>query len=336
MKRSIISALSAMVLITLVIGVIPAVAAGSKGENPESSDYIPEGSLTTSSYYSPWTTWVGEPLLFTLSATDPDGDGLIYSASNLPPGATFDPQTRTFSWTPGYDQAGVYPDIHFEVSDGELTDSEDITITVYNSNRPPSLDFIGDKLVKAEERMEINVNATDPDGDGLVYSASNLPPGATFDSETRTFSWKPALSQRGSYSGVRFKASDGELTGYEDITITVTTAELDALLVSNLKIYPRAVSLGKKVNIRVMATNTGTVNGNFILTLRVNGIIEDKRVVSIAAGESREVRFVISRNIAGLYMVDVNGVSGFFVVSWRNWLHRKIVMLFQQPDLEKV
>ena len=70
-----------------------------------------------------------EPLEFALSATDPDGGELAYSASNLPEGASFDPDTQTFSWTPRYDQAGVYS-VHFEVSDGELTDSEDITIAV--------------------------------------------------------------------------------------------------------------------------------------------------------------------------------------------------------------
>jgi hypothetical protein len=70
-----------------------------------------------------------ESLEFSLSATDADGDKLIYSASNLPEGASFDADTRTFSWTPRYDQAGVCT-VHFEVSDGELTDSEDVTITV--------------------------------------------------------------------------------------------------------------------------------------------------------------------------------------------------------------
>ncbi len=71
----------------------------------------------------------GEPLQFTISATDPDGDPLTYSASNLPQGASFDSGTQTFPWTPRYDQAGVYT-VHFEVTDGELTDTEDITITV--------------------------------------------------------------------------------------------------------------------------------------------------------------------------------------------------------------
>jgi len=73
----------------------------------------------------------GELLTFTVSATDLDGDDtLTYSASNLPPGASFDPVNRTFYWTPNYAQAGIYTLVRFEVSDGSLSDFEEITITV--------------------------------------------------------------------------------------------------------------------------------------------------------------------------------------------------------------
>jgi signal peptidase len=75
----------------------------------------------------------GELLQFTVSATDPNGDPLIYSASNLPSGATFNGQT--FSWTPTPGQAGTYSNVHFEVSDGKYTDFENITITV--TEMPP-------------------------------------------------------------------------------------------------------------------------------------------------------------------------------------------------------
>jgi len=77
----------------------------------------------------------GTALSFTISASDADGDTLTYSASNLPSGATFDPATQTFSWTPGYSQGGVYADIRFEVSDGSLGDAEDITITVSDGDQ---------------------------------------------------------------------------------------------------------------------------------------------------------------------------------------------------------
>ena len=72
----------------------------------------------------------GQLLTFTVTASDPDGDALTYSASNLPSGANFNTTTHVFTWTPGYGQAGSYPNVHFEVMDGSLSDSEDITITV--------------------------------------------------------------------------------------------------------------------------------------------------------------------------------------------------------------
>lgn len=74
-----------------------------------------------------------ELLEFTVSGTDPDNDSLSYSASNLPSGATFTPATRTFSWTPGDEQSGVYTDVEFTVTDDgspNMSDSESITITV--------------------------------------------------------------------------------------------------------------------------------------------------------------------------------------------------------------
>lgn len=74
----------------------------------------------------------GRLLDFTVYAADINvNDKLIYSANDLPQGAYFDPQTKTFTWTPTYEQAGVY-NATFTVSDGSLIDSETIAITVIN------------------------------------------------------------------------------------------------------------------------------------------------------------------------------------------------------------
>jgi hypothetical protein len=173
-----------------------------------------------------------ELLEFIISASDPDNDPLTYSASNLPAGASFTPATRTFSWTPTSDQAGSYPNIHFQVSDGELTDSEDITITVTSGNRAPVLSPIGDKSVHEEGLLEFTISASDPDNDPLTYSASNLPAGATFNTSTHTFSWTPTSDQAGSYPNVYFQVSDGELADSENITITVTAGSSPGLRVN--------------------------------------------------------------------------------------------------------
>jgi len=88
---------------------------------------LSENAHTYISLYQP--TNEGQSLEFTISATDPDGDPLTFTAYGLPEGASFDAETLIFSWTPRYDQAGVYV-VRFEVSDGELTDYEDVTINV--------------------------------------------------------------------------------------------------------------------------------------------------------------------------------------------------------------
>lgn len=161
----------------------------------------------------------GEPLMFSISATDPDGDVLTYSAANLPIGASFSPNTQTFDWTPGYDQAGSYP-VTFQVNDGIVTVSETVTLTVSNVNRNPILAAIEDKTVTAGNRLQFTVTASDPDGDDLILGAAGLPDGAVFDSSTGKFDWTPAASQVGVYT-VTFTASDGVLIDAKEVLITV-------------------------------------------------------------------------------------------------------------------
>src|SRR5207342_976087 len=92
----------------------------------------------------------GTLLTFVVSATDPDlpANTLTYSASGLPAGATFDAATRTFSWTPTNAQGpGVFNGITFSVSDGVVSVSETIAITVTEVNQAPVLAPIGNRTV---------------------------------------------------------------------------------------------------------------------------------------------------------------------------------------------
>ena len=80
----------------------------------------------------------GQKLSFTLSATDPDGDAITYSAKNLPAGATL--SGNAFSWTPDYTQAGSYT-VTFIADDGNLQDTQTITIAVGNAANPSAAFF---------------------------------------------------------------------------------------------------------------------------------------------------------------------------------------------------
>jgi hypothetical protein len=76
------------------------------------------------------TVRIGSTLNFTVSATDLDGDALIYSVAPLPANAAFSASTRIFAFTPVVSQVGLFS-LTFAVSDGKGgTASETIKITV--------------------------------------------------------------------------------------------------------------------------------------------------------------------------------------------------------------
>ena len=107
-------------------------------------------------------------LAFAISATDPDGDALTYSASsNLPPGATFDPSTRKFAWTPAFEQASIYPDMHFAITDGELTDFEDIPITITVRGISVQIAVEPENItVQPQDQFDVNITV-DPCGNSV-------------------------------------------------------------------------------------------------------------------------------------------------------------------------
>lgn len=164
---------------------------------------------------------VGTLLSFTISATDAAGDTLTYLVTGLPEGASFNPLDYTFSWTPSYTQAGSYP-LTLSVSDGNGgTASETITITVNNVNRQPVITPIEDQTVHSGERLAFRVEANDPDGDSLSFSAVNLPPGATLNPDTGEFSWLPGTQHIGRRYTITFTASDGTLSASTTTVVTV-------------------------------------------------------------------------------------------------------------------
>lgn len=90
------------------------------------------------------TTTVGQQLVFTVSATDPNvGQTLTLTATGLPNGAAFSQTTATtgrFTWTPSANQVGTVT-VTFVVSDGSLSDTKQTFITVSGGTWTLTTDF---------------------------------------------------------------------------------------------------------------------------------------------------------------------------------------------------
>jgi hypothetical protein len=86
----------------------------------------------------------GEVLSFVLTATDPDGDPLTFSATPLPSGVSFSGSTGEFRFEPDFTQAGSV-DLTFTVTDGgspPLSASETVRIVIVDVP-PPSINIKG-------------------------------------------------------------------------------------------------------------------------------------------------------------------------------------------------
>ncbi len=220
---------------------------------------------------------------FVVTATDPDNfQNLLFSATGLPPGAAFDPATRTFSWTPARGQGGVYSGIHFEVSDGTFTDSEDITITVTGLSRAPVLAPIGNKVASVGGTLSFQISGTDPDtSDVLTYSAGSMPSGATFDPATRTFSWTPSTNQVGLYTSILFEVTDGTWTDFEYININVSAVEPTVITGDVSNISETGANAGGNV------TSTGGANiteRGFVYALHSVPTVDDLKAAAGSIG----------------------------------------------------
>jgi len=97
-----------------------------------------------------------ELLTFALSASDPDGDTVSYSASGLPSGATLNGET--FSWTPTSSQVGSHS-VTLAASDGDLQDSETITLTI---------------AAAAPDETAPSVSQCEPEADAIQVPLNNL------------------------------------------------------------------------------------------------------------------------------------------------------------------
>ncbi|MFQ5584519.1 MAG: putative Ig domain-containing protein, partial [Calditrichia bacterium] len=195
-------------------------------------------------------------LTFEITGSDPDQEDrgkLVFKVTGLPDGATFNPQTRQFSWTPTFDQSGVY-ELTFDVMDsfGESATAS-VMITVTNVNRAPQI--VSPGLQSGEEGQNISfvLTANDPDKEDqghLKFSALNLPEGASFDEKSGLFSWTPGYEQSGNYV-LQFQVSDGS---NEVATVEVTLAVKNVNRSPELKApEERSIQEGQSLKFKIIA-----------------------------------------------------------------------------------
>jgi len=142
--------------------------------------------------------------------------------------------------------------------------------------------------------------------DGVVEKTTTIivDPGT---SEDVTFT--TAKDMAGTYS-----VDVNGLTGSFEVVEEVVPPEPAAFTPSSLSVSPTEVDIGGTVIISISVANTGGQADSYTATLKIDGVVEETKEVTVAAGASEQVNFTTSKDVAGTYSVDVNGLTGSFEV----------------------
>jgi hypothetical protein len=182
---------------------------------------------------------VGSDVLFAVSAEDPDGDEVTLSTGPLPADSYFLPDSGVFCVFGVDTHLGEVFEVTFFASDGELTTSTSVSITVVPEGvaggigGPPSITLapVGDRIVRAGAPLAIQLVATG--ASPLVFKAlpaKEIAPYTTIDANSGVFRFTPPASLAGRMFEVTFQAcvpngaECGTLQTHETIHIAVGDA----------------------------------------------------------------------------------------------------------------
>ncbi|HEX7567866.1 MAG TPA: Ig-like domain-containing protein, partial [Anaerolineaceae bacterium] len=165
------------------------------------------------------------------------------------------------------DGNNVY-NVTVQVSDGSLTDSQAIAVTVTNVNEAPVAN--AQSVSTAEDTAKaITLTGTDADGDTLTYSVVAGPSHGTLSGSAPALTYTPAANYNGPDS-FTFKANDGTAdSNIATISITVTPINTQPVITSNGGGATASISVPE--NTTAVTTVTATYVDGDTLTYSISG-----------------------------------------------------------------
>ena len=167
----------------------------------------------------------GDTLAITNTATEPGStsDPLTFIlCTNAPGGAALDATNGIFTWTPSESQGPSTNLITVTLLDGNIpgySSSQNFTVTVLESNSPPVLAPIADRIVHAGTILSVSNSATDPDipANILTFSlGAGAPSGASINASNGLFVWRTSDTDANTTNLVTVVVTDNGLPNLSD------------------------------------------------------------------------------------------------------------------------
>jgi hypothetical protein len=81
-----------------------------------------------------------------------------------------------------------------------------------------------------------------------------------------------------------------------------------------VSINPQQATANQPVTISTNVVNTGDQGGNMNVALKINGQVEEARMVSVGPQASQPIKFTVTKSEPGTYSVDIGGQTGSFTI----------------------
>jgi VCBS repeat-containing protein len=177
-------------------------------------------------------------LSYDFNATDSDGDTMTWTITTRSTNgtATIDSSTGVLSYTPTSHYNGS-DSLVVQVSDGSLSDSVTITLSISAVNDAPTVTDLNATLaltLPEGSSLSYDFNGTDTDGDSLTWTISTGPTNGTasIESSTGVLSYTPTANYNGSDS-LGVQVSDGSLSDSVTINLSISSVN-DAPVILDL------------------------------------------------------------------------------------------------------
>jgi chitodextrinase len=231
-----------------------------------------------------FTMKYGTSFTLPVTATDPDGDVLTFSAVNLPTFAVLQPVsngTLNIVFSPGITKRGSYP-MSVMVDDGNTgNDTTNFTLVV-NTNDVPVMSEVQDISITEGSDANLAVSGTDNNGTAsMIWSFEGLPSFATFTNNndgTGNILFKTGYSSSGVYP-ITIILNDGfGAWTSRSLVLTVIDKDPEETLQFNFRLTSAAVPLWNSVNIASPTFSHGAItdtksNASTVALVHVSGNI---------------------------------------------------------------
>jgi len=99
------------------------------------------------------------------------------------------------------------------------------------------------------------------------------------------------------------------------LAATASVSAQDDFKVTNLSVSPDSVALGDSVTVSANVTNTKATGETYLVELKLNGEVKDSQQLTLDAGQSQNVIFMINADTPGDNFVELGDATDFFTVT---------------------